>query len=72
MPMIIDIMRVGWLNEPVVWALVEPDEQKTTKLFRIYATGEELDNNYTHIYLGNCLEECDGTTYVWHIFKLME
>ena len=74
MPMLLDIMRVGWINGPVLWALVEPNERKTPKLFRVYATGEELDENYVHIYLGTYLEESEETThtYVWHVFKLME
>ena len=72
-PMECDLLCAEWLNgKPTVWALVRPDEEKTLRLFKVYATDEELDDKYTHFYIGTCFQEYGGMTYVWHVFQVIK
>ena len=61
---------VKWLNGPTMWALVEPDEGRTLKSFKVYGTGEMLDRRYHHTYIGTCFQKTTDITYVWHIFQV--
>ena len=68
-----DLLCAEWLNgKPTVWALVQPGEEKTLRLFKVYATDEKLDNKYAHFYIGTCFQEYNSKTYVWHVFRVMK
>lgn len=70
-PMECDLLCAEWIDrKPTIWALVQPDEEKTLRLFRVYATGEELDNKYAHFYIGTCFQKTINMTYVWHVFQV--
>jgi len=72
-PMRCDLLCARWFNErPTIWALVEPDGEETLRLFRVYATGEKLDNRYAHFYIGTCFQKIVGMTYVWHVFRVLQ
>jgi hypothetical protein len=66
------LLCTKWLDGPTVWALVDPNTKKTPKLFRVYATGEKLDDNYTHVYIGTCFQKTINMTYVWHVFQVIQ
>lgn len=72
-PMGCDLLYAKMLDgRPTVWALVEPANEETLRLFRVYATGEKLDNKYAHFYIGTCFQKTIGMTYVWHVFRVMQ
>lgn len=72
MPMQYKFLQAEWLNGPTIWALVDANGEEVLRLFRVYGTGEDLDDNYSHCYIGTCFQKTIGITYVWHVFQVMK
>lgn len=59
---------------PCLWAIVDPEEEKEEITLKIYATGEELDEeedtlNSQRIYIGT-FQQTYGE-HVWHVFQII-
>lgn len=75
MPQEAKILHVGTQQEQVcLWALVESEQEKEIRRFRIHGTGHPLANNAGTGY--NTFDTYVGTTMmldgrlVWHVFEL--
>ena len=74
MPVNAQILHVAsQFAQPMIWALVDPDEFKEDRSFKLMATGERFeeiaaDLEYKHI--GSFLWQ--GGREVWHLFEIVE
>jgi hypothetical protein len=59
-------------NEPVLWALVDPEAEDVVRVFRIVLTGEELSNEEaaTLKYVDTFL--LSSGHFVGHVFEFVE
>ncbi len=51
-----------------LWVLINKEEKGVEKrIFRIYGTGHDIDDNLKLLHIGSCLTN-EGTL-VWHVFE---
>lgn len=62
------VLHVGEQNgDPFIWVMVDPDAPKTMRFFRLYGTGQPIDDSSRH-YVGTFqLRDMD---LVFHLFDL--
>ncbi len=74
MPLGSEILTVqAQLNEPVIWAIVNPEQVKEVRYFELFGTGSlmpELEANKERKYI-NTYQVDDGN-YVFHLFELKD
>lgn len=51
-------------KNPCIWAIVSPEAKTTPVIFRMYMTGEEIDNPQSKAYVGTV----QNMGYVLHFF----
>ena len=56
-------------NEPVLWALVDPEKTLETRGFRLVMTGEEFDDENTGNYIGTFTVFRSTLLLVVHVFE---
>jgi hypothetical protein len=52
------------MESPVLWGLIDSEEEPETYDIRVLATGEEFPDHENFDYLGSSV----GAAYVWHVF----
>jgi len=57
------LLTVAWQNSPAMWFLVDKDQPKEIRTFRVVGTGHPVD--FTGEFLGTCFVD----QYVWHVFE---
>lgn len=69
MPMGTKILTVQSQGDsPCLWTLVNTDNKRETRNFRIYATGQDIDWPLEHLqYIGTF--QLYGGSLVWHVFE---
>ena len=54
-------------HKPCIWALVDPDNEKETRNFRIFGTGHSIEEeNLCYI---DTFQRAGGA-FVWHLFEV--
>lgn len=67
MPVTAGVIKVGFdpSGDLCMWAMVDPYEATVRRLFEVKGTGEDLNSE---TWLGTAI----GSTYVWHVFEVLE
>ena len=72
MPLYAEVLTVqAQFNEPMMWAVVNPEQVKEVRYFELFGTGHpmpELDATKERKYI-NTFQVDDGN-YVFHLFEL--
>ena len=58
-------------NIPCIWAIVDTNSEKETRIFELFGTGWPLDDviEEYHMYFLDTIKE---GLYMWHVFELKE
>ena len=57
-------------NDPVMWALVDPDVDMKRRHFRIFGTGHTVHSDHEMTYIGTF--QLLGGSFVGHLFEILK
>ena len=73
MPSVSKILHTTMMgNNIALWFIVDPEDDKVSRYFKVYGTGHAMRTDIIHDYIGTCLHIIEQTSesLVCHVFEV--